>query len=147
MCSHPNNRQCVESLEQKEYQFFLERIPQSLGVGYFRFFAFLTVVIEVCRVLVDYVTIVWQLGLSTDELVAYWSDYWLCLLWPICMLLMYYSMEYLRNYTLRTRENPISFEGIPYLRTQGSLPWSNPAFVPSCFYLDMSLYFRLRLVL
>lgn len=104
MCSHPNNPQCVESLEQKEYQFFLERIPKSLGVGYFRFFAFLTVVIEVCRFLVDYVTIVWQLGLSTDKLIAYWIDYWLCFLWPICMLLTYYSMEYLRNCTLRTLE-------------------------------------------
>lgn len=104
MCNHPNKPGYDEDLDPEEYQFFLERIPKSLGVGYFRFFASLTVVIEVCRVLVDYVTIVWQLGLSTDELVVYWIDRWLLFLWPICMLFMYYSMKYLRNYTLRSLE-------------------------------------------
>ncbi|TET25849.1 MAG: hypothetical protein E3J73_05500 [Candidatus Bathyarchaeum sp.] len=91
-------------MEQKDYQFFLERIPKSLGVGYFRFFASLTIVMEACRLLIDYVTIVWQLGLSTNDLIVYWTDRWLLFLWPICMLLMYYSMKYLRNCTLRTLE-------------------------------------------
>lgn len=100
MCNRSNNLRCDEDLEPEEYQFFLERIANSLRVPYFWFFASLTVVIEVCRVLIDYVTIVWQLGLSTDELIVYWIDHWLIFLWPICMLLMYFSMMHLRNYTL-----------------------------------------------
>lgn len=115
MCSHPNNLQSVESLERKEYQFFPERISLSLRVPYFWLFASLTVVFEVCRVLIDYVTIVWQLGLSTDMLVVYWTDRWLVFLWPICMLLAYFSIMYLTNYTLhvlkklrpRLKEYPI----------------------------------------
>lgn len=91
---------CKCDLDPQEYRFFLERITHSLRVPYFWFFASLTVVIEVCRVLIDYVTIVWTLGLSTDELVVYWINHWLVFLWPICMFLMYLSMKYLRNYTL-----------------------------------------------
>jgi len=108
MSGVPNNTQRLGSLDRKDYQFFLERIPKFLGIhtskGYFWLFTSLTVAIEACRLLIDYVTIVWQLGLSIDVLIVYWTDRWLLFLWPICMLLMYYFMRYLRNCALQTLE-------------------------------------------
>lgn len=117
MCDCPNKLRQDEDLDPKEYPFFLERISKHMYAGphYFKFFAALTAVLQVCRFLMDYVAIVWELGLSTDELVVYWTSHWLPHLWPISLLLALYSIGYLRDYTLvvlnkirfRLKEYPI----------------------------------------
>jgi len=87
---------------QEESVFFLEGIARYLRVPYLPFYLSITLVIEILRIAVDYVTIVEQMHLSVNDLVALWRSNWLIFMWPICMFLMYYSMRYLRDYTLHT---------------------------------------------
>lgn len=93
-----------EGTNQEEFFFFLERIAHSLRVPYLAFFFSITLAIEVLRIVVDYVTIVVQMHLSVNDLVALWRSNWLIFMWPISMFLMYYSMEHLRNFTLHSVE-------------------------------------------
>jgi len=131
-----------EGPNPKEYKFFLERIANSLHVPYFLLYVSITLLIEVGRIVVDYITIVKKLGFSADDLVALWSNRWLIFLWPICMFLMYYSMRYLRNYTLytlkqirpRLKEYPINT-----LEKVFRSPIQH--LIPSCFIIICVSYF------
>jgi hypothetical protein len=91
-----------EEVNQEKFVFFLEEIPRYLHLPYFAFYLSITVIMEVLRIVVSYVTIVTTMGLSTDYLVTLWRSNWLYFMWPICMILMYYSMKHLRNHTLHT---------------------------------------------
>jgi hypothetical protein len=91
-----------ESADQEEFVFFLEAIAHYLRVPYLLFYLSITLVIEALRIAVEYVTVVEKMRLSINDLVALWRTNWLIFMWPICMILMYYSMRYLRNYTLYT---------------------------------------------
>jgi hypothetical protein len=89
-------------LGRRDFVFFLEGITNHLHVPYLLFFSLITIILEVSRIVLDYVIVVGKLQLSVADLVALWRSNWLVFLWPVCMLLMYFSMRYLRNYALHT---------------------------------------------
>lgn len=89
-----------QGLDPKEYEFFLERLANYLHAPYFLLYISATLLIEVCRLVIDYIAFVMQSGYSTDGLVDLWTSSWYLFIWPICMFLMYYSMRHLRNYAL-----------------------------------------------
>jgi hypothetical protein len=101
MCARTSLRQ-NEKTAQREYVFFLERLARHLHTPYLLLYVTITVIIELLRIVVDYVTVTGKLQYSVNDLVVSWRSNWLVFMWPICMFLMYYSMRYLRDYTLHT---------------------------------------------
>jgi hypothetical protein len=98
MCAQTSREN--EKTAQKKYVFFLEGLAQYLHTPYLLLYATITVIIEIFRIVVDYATVVGKLQYSVKDLIGFWRSNWLVFMWPICMFLMYYSMRYLRNYTL-----------------------------------------------
>lgn len=133
-----------EKINQEQCAFFLEEIAQRIHAPYFRFYISITVIIEILRIMVDYVTVVEQLHLSMKDLVALWRDDWLVFLWPVCMVLMYYSMKYLRNYTLRTVDkiNPRLKES-PTCTLKEVFHGRFQHLLPICFLIICILYFAI----